>query len=427
VALPSIAYRMARVACGDGVAALSFSGPCALDYAAGHALLRGAQGVFLDQSGRDVAYARDGSSQVSSCFGGSEQAVQELLARERAGRFAGGSEKRRPRFALGRPRAAAASALDRAAGCLLGQLIGDSLGAPVAAAEIARAYPDGVRDLADGGYWNTLAGQATDDSELALALARSLVERRGFSPDSVAAAYGRWYASRPFDIGTTTRQALSAAAKSGAAPAEAAMAAASQGSASNGSLMRVSPIGIAARDAREAAEWAAADSRLSHPHPNCVAACAGFAAAIGVGIGDGSPREMYDVALDTAGGIEAADVVGALESARAGKGPADFQHPRGWVMTALQNAFRHLLHSPSPENALIETVGEGGDTDTNGAIAGALLGAAHGRAAWPARWTTPVLACRPMPGLEGGQPRPETYWPDDVPDLAEALLYVSRL
>jgi len=72
--------------------------------------------------------------------------------------------------------------VDRAQGCLLGQLAGDSLGGLVefrSPEEIRRNYPDGVRELADGGTWNTIAGQPTDDSEMALSLARMLRIRVG--------------------------------------------------------------------------------------------------------------------------------------------------------------------------------------------------------------------------------------------------------
>ena len=55
-------------------------------------------------------------------------------------------------------------------------------------------------------------------------------------------------------------------------------------------------------------------------------------------------------------------------------------------------------------------------------LAGALLGAAEGRAAWPVDWVLPVLTCRPDAGLGVAQPRPHEYWPDDIVDLAEALL-----
>ena len=68
-----------------------------------------------------------------------------------------------------------AEKLERAQGCLLGQLAGDALGSLVECRtpeQIRREYPNGVRKLADGGTWNTIAGQPTDDSEMALLLAR---------------------------------------------------------------------------------------------------------------------------------------------------------------------------------------------------------------------------------------------------------------
>ncbi len=69
------------------------------------------------------------------------------------------------------------SALSRAQGCLLGQLAGDSLGSLVEFTSpevIRRKYPDGVRILADGGRWETMAGQPTDDSEISRVITSSL-------------------------------------------------------------------------------------------------------------------------------------------------------------------------------------------------------------------------------------------------------------
>jgi ADP-ribosylglycohydrolase len=68
----------------------------------------------------------------------------------------------------------------------------------------------------------------------------------------------------------------------------------------------------------------------------------------------------------------------------------------------------------------------GGDTDTNAAIAGALLGAAYGREAIPRRWIFPVLACRPLAECGALRPRPIEYWPDDILELAEALLALHQ-
>jgi hypothetical protein len=91
------------------------------------------------------------------------------------------------------------------------------------------------------------------------------------------------------------------------------------------------------------------------------------------------------------------------------------------VLIALQNAFFHLARAGF-EEALVKTVGCGGDTDTNAAIAGALIGSTLGRDAIPARWIRPVLACRPLVEAGAPRPRPMPGWPDDVLELAEALL-----
>ncbi len=440
IPMPSIAYRMARVAVGDGVATASTSGPGDLDYAAGHALLIGAGGIMIDQTGGAVTYTQLGFSKVEKCFAGAPKAVHALAARNwTAATLANGeTDPRRPtRVELSWPRLPESQMLNRAQGCLLGQIIGDSLGSLVefkSPDEIAALYPGGVRRLQDGGVWNTIAGQPTDDFELALALARTLAAAGEYDAEAVATAYGRWYASRPFDIGTTTRQALAPASRVPAsrAPAsrnmggkaEAARRAADRNSQSNGSLMRVSPIGIWAVTPEEAAAAAMEDSDLTHPNPACAIACGAYAAAITAGIAGADPQGMVRAAMAIAEAARLDDglVARAIADAASGQKPADYLRRQGWVVIALQNAFFHLAHTPRIEDALVQTIAEGGDTDTNAAIAGALLGAAHGRNAIPTSWVRDMMACRPDAALGVNRPRPEEYWPDDALDLAEALL-----
>jgi len=420
--LPSIAYRLARVAVGDGIATQTLRPVNALDIAGGHALLTAAGGVLVTEDGAPVTYNDLGESRPSACFGGAPAAVATLRVRV----WRGSTEPRRePRIALTFPRLVPETMLDRGAGCLLGLVIGDSLGSLVEfrdAASIRREYPNGVRDLRDGGVWDTLAGQPTDDSELALALARGLVGRAEYDAETAAAAYGRWLDSGPFDCGATTRLAFDAARRTAVGKAVAARAAANPASQANGSLMRVAPIGVWAGSPERAAAAAMADSALSHPHPACVIACGAYAAAIAAGVAGGDRHAMLREALrvtETEGGEP---VRAALRQAEAGVGPADFQHNMGWVLLALGNAFTHLAAGTDAETALIRTASAGGDTDTNAAIAGALLGASQGRAAFPARWAMKVLTCRPDAGLPNRRPRPDEYWPDDLIDLAEALL-----
>jgi ADP-ribosylglycohydrolase len=103
--------------------------------------------------------------------------------------------------------------------------------------------------------------------------------------------------------------------------------------------------------------------------------------------------------------------------------PADYVHQQGWVLIAFQNALWQMLNAPSLEEGVVDTVMRGGDTDTNAAIAGALLGAAFGRSAIPNQWTEKILSCRPEAGQPRvHRPRPECFWPVDALELAQNLV-----
>ncbi len=152
---------MARVAAGDGVATLSIHEVNEYDIAAGAALLRASGGVVLDFSGREVVFTGRPGVLVNGCFAGAPQAAAQLA---RFDWSAVAKEERRPRrTSTSYPKVADAERLARAQGCLLGQAIGDSLGSLVefeSAETIVRAYPQGVRELADHGGRGTIAGQA---------------------------------------------------------------------------------------------------------------------------------------------------------------------------------------------------------------------------------------------------------------------------
>ena len=405
IAMPSIAYRLARIAAGDGIATASTHGINEYDIAAGLALVRAAHGVALDAQEKEIRLEGNSERRVSGCFAGAPQAAAQLARFDWA---ALETEPRREyRTTLGFPRRDEGTRLAHAQGAMLGQVIGDSLGSRVEgkpATEIAQFFPGGVRELGDGGPFHTMAGQPTDDSEMALTLARTIVREKKYVGEKVLDAYRAWLTSRPVDVGITTERGL--------------LGLITTESESNGSLMRCSPIGVwAAGDPALAARTARDDSTLTHGNPVCLESCSAFCAAIAAGIGGASRDEMFEAAVAHAKG----PAHEAIKRAAKGIAPTDYFTHQGWVLVALQNAF-WCLHELDFEQALVQTVGRGGDTDTNAAIAGALLGAHHGRGKIPQRWILPVLACRPL--AEGGalRPRPIEYWPDDVLDLAEALL-----
>lgn len=107
--------------------------------------------------------------------------------------------------------------------------------------------------------------------------------------------------------------------------------------------------------------------------------------------------------------------------------PEDYVHQQGWVLIAFRNALWQLLHASNLEEAVVDTVMRGGDTDTNAAICGALLGAVCGRDAVPEQWTECLLNCRPVAGqAHVCHPRPESFWPVDVLILAKQLMSCTQ-
>jgi ADP-ribosyl-[dinitrogen reductase] hydrolase len=309
--------------------------------------------------------------------------------------------------------------LSRAQGCLLGQLCGDALGSLVefqTPAQIRKRYPKGVRDLEDGGTWNTLAGQPTDDSELALALARSLAAERTYNLSSVRKAYQNWLASGPFDCGMATRRGI------GGNP--------DPNTQANGALMRISPLGIfgAYHEILAVEEWARLDASITHPHRVCGDCNALFAGSLAVIVKSGaSPSAAYDRLLTNADRLDVCAEVRRTAISSAKTPPADYVTKQGWVLVAFGNAIYQLLHAASAEEAIVDTIMRGGDTDTNAAICGALVGAVHGIECLPDRWVKTVLSCRPaFDNARARQPRPEAYWPADALSLAPRLMSQTR-
>ena len=314
--------------------------------------------------------------------------------------------------------------LDRAKGCLFGQLIGDSLGSLVefmSSDSIEAEYPDGVREMADGGVFDLLAGQPTDDSEMALALARTLVEDKGFIKANVRNAYVDWLHSGPFDAGNATAGALG---RGRPIP----------NSEGNGAMMRVSPLGIwcAGRyDPRKGEDFetifrlAVEDAAITHPAKTCTDANILYVAAIADAIRHGSSKEeIYNEVCDWCEKIDAVESVKkAVKNARENPLKEGFAEHSGWVLVAFQNALYQLLHAKNFEEALVDTIHYGHDTDTNAAICGALLGAAMGSEAVPKRWRDVIVACRPSgSNPRAHSPRPKCYWPCDAEELAGRLL-----
>lgn len=337
----------------------------------------------------------------------------------------------------------------RARGALLGLAVGDALGTTQEfSTPDAPPFPalasGPQREIVGGGPFSLQPGQVTDDTQMAVCLADSLVAEGRYDAEDAAARYVEW-ARVAFDAGAQTRAALGAVERG--TPAHRAglelwRAAAGRRPAGNGSLMRTVPIGVRfARDARARMEAALADSAITHFDPRCRLACVALDAAVAAAL-TRRPREplaLLERAIDEV--IRAAALLARSRAVPAAErhaalqaivedlnlslepdpllygGEVHLHQAQGFVRVALRLAFWELIHAPSLEVALIDVVNRGGDADTNAAIAGALQGAYWGEEAIPARWRRAVLTA--LDGQEG--PFATRYHPRRLLQLVDRL------
>jgi ADP-ribosyl-[dinitrogen reductase] hydrolase len=275
----------------------------------------------------------------------------------------------------------AAGVIDRAQGALLGLAVGDALGGPVeflSPAEIRARHRGRLDEYVGGGWLSLLPGQGTDDTGMALALARSAATSVGYVPRRALTAYLEWIRSDPADVGNSIRAALEGmeAGVPSAVATEAFHRRTGQ-SAGNGSLMRVAPVALRYLRNADCRAWASrADSKLTHFDDHTADACVWLCDAIAALVDGVDAGELVPPP-----GLESEWAITREHAAEAATGPV-----AGYVGTALGISSVALKEAPSFEEGLVWAINLGGDADTNGAVAGALLGARFGARAIPSRW-----------------------------------------
>ncbi len=278
--------------------------------------------------------------------------------------------------------------LNNILGGLLGVHAGDSLGAGVefeSRDHIRRSHPNMIRDITGGGMFGWSAGAPTDDTDLTLAVANGYLSNPDGGDqliDAVAKNFLTWYNKGPVDVGNTTSSALSSYKRSGNP-----FTSGHTGSftAANGSLMRTVPIGLARRlgDPRLLIE-ARQISAITHALPLCMEACVAYSVMVSALVEEKDTDQVLALGKKY---CQSPEVIAAIEVAEKTNNIDDLPTPHGgYVLHALRVAVWGLAHDVSFEQGVMQAVYLGEDTDTNGAIAGGLLGSRDGVNQIPARW-----------------------------------------
>ncbi len=282
----------------------------------------------------------------------------------------------------------------RFTGALMGTFVGDALGAPY-----------------EGRYWKWIekrvqklgemmegrCGIYTDDTQMMIGIAESLVACGGFDGADMARRFVenfdpmRGYGGGAFQVISNLT--------AGQPWDQAGVGLFGDGSYGNGSAMRIAPVGVFCHDdEKKLREFAQLSSTITHTHP------------LGK---QGAMLQAYAVSLAFRYGLS-----GDLDARKMVRKLRDFLQEDAHVFRKKLASVEHLLkenptldevirllgngitsfesvttaiysflsHPESFEDAVVYAVGLGGDTDTIGAMTGAIAGAYHSYQKIPSRW-----------------------------------------
>jgi ADP-ribosyl-[dinitrogen reductase] hydrolase len=296
--------------------------------------------------------------------------------------------------------------LDRKRGMFLGMAIGDALGAAV---EFKRPGSfDLVTGYRAGGPHRLAAGEWTDDTSMALALADSIAEN-GWDLADQANRYVEWWQNgrysitgECFDIGITTREALSNYRKTGDATTSGPTDDYSSG---NGSIMRLAPVPIAfhhhytSNNLSELLRLAIESSLPTHGSTMCRSACVALSLIL-AGLAAGESKEaVLDSDWPVWRKVESEhnlhpQIAEVIRGGYQRKSPPEIRGS-GFVVQSLEASLWAFAGASSFEEAVLRAVNLGDDADTTGAICGQIAGACCGESGIPASLLT-GLAGRDM-------------------------------
>src|SRR5688500_16084480 len=280
----------------------------------------------------------------------------------------------------------------RVRGALIGLAVGDAVGTTVEV-KPAGSFP-AVTDMVGGGPFGLRPGQWTDDTSMALCLAESLIECGGFDARDQMERYVRWWreghlssAGKCFDIGNTTRVALSRFEKTGDPFA----GSTEPSAAGNGSLMRLAPVAMFyASRPEEGIAACGESSRTTHGAREAVDACRYFGGLLIGAMNGASKAEILSPMYSPAPGLWEREPLAPKIAEVAGGSFARKSPPEivgSWyVVKSLKAALWAFATTDDYRSGCLEAVNLGDDADTTAAIFGQIAGACYGEKAIPHEW-----------------------------------------
>lgn len=305
-------------------------------------------------------------------------------------------------------------------GVLYGHAYGDAAGSRLEFRGIPSKHEIKLAmELTGGGVFKLNPGQITDDGELTLQVFRALYnyfvdgeneyntdveddEEMCDLGDMFFHNFREWFDSDPFDIGHTTRNAFHMAPTKYDMLENVKML--NTYSESNGALMRSSPHAIFAYvrgiSEKEMYDIIDMDVRFTHVKKCVVDIVFAYNIIILYLLQGKSTDEIYIRLTEIANELDDQKLSDLIDNYME---HSDASKNIGWDKHAFSLVLYCLFNDYSFEKAIEYTLAQGGDTDTNAAIVGAVMGARYGTDAIP--YIDKIYNCKPAHGRDDFHPR----------------------
>ena len=277
------------------------------------------------------------------------------------------------------------SRLNKFQGCFIGLAVGDALGAPIQFMERDTYFH--VMGYTKGGVFYSQKGEYTDDTAMALCLAESLINSKGFDAKDQLNTYVRWlkngYMStrnEAYDIGITICSSIVYYMET----AKTTTHINQEKYSGNGSLMRLAPVILFNADNIENAVLYAGQSSLTtHASPIAVDACRYLAYFLTLILDGASKHELFsDEATQQMNKFFKneplhPEVIKIANGSYVGKKRHEIKSS-GYVVHTLEAALWAFYYGETFKDTMLSAVNLGDDADTVGAVTGQIAGAYYG-------------------------------------------------
>lgn len=263
--------------------------------------------------------------------------------------------------------------VDKNKGCMFGLVVGDALGTTLEFQK--RDSYEHITDLIGGGVFNLKAGEWTDDTSMALALADTLIYH-GMEQIEILKNFTSWrddgkfsHNNKCFDIGHGTSAAITQFIASdfkqricgNPHPLNS----------GNGGIMRMAPAVLYANSNEEAVKFSKMQSETTHNSKDCL----DYAGALGDELWrlintdeDVKPTLCEDMTLK----------------------PRALIRSTGYVLDTYEASWWAVMNTNNFKDAVLMAVNLGDDADTVGAVCGQIAGAKYGFSSIPKEWVEKI-------------------------------------